>query len=113
MEEKPYKTVKLMDREGRRDQMLEQVTETTYQRTGTVQKGATGDDWDSSDSDIPQAEWRKVTPNKRKDRGQSTSSRAEPMKLMPFWDLAGSERTDKVTPENMLKLEASTEMTSP
>ena len=60
MGEKPKKTVKLMDREGRRDQMLEQVTETTYQRTRTEQRGATGNDWDSSDSDIPQVEWRKV-----------------------------------------------------
>ena len=32
---------------------------------------------------------------------------------MSFWDLVGSERTDKITPENMLELEASTELTSP
>ena len=35
-----------MDREWRRDQMLEQVTEATYQRTKTVQRGATENDWD-------------------------------------------------------------------
>ena len=46
MKKKSKKTaVKLMDREWRRDQMLEQVSETTYQRTGTVQRGATENDW--------------------------------------------------------------------
>ena len=71
------------------------------------------DDWDSSDSDVLQVKWRNVDIlNKRKDTEQSTS-RAEPMKLMFFWDLVGSERTDKVTPEYMLEVEASMEMTSP
>ena len=116
MEEKSKKTVKLMDREGRRDQKLEQITETTYQRTKTVQRGASENDWDSSDSDIAQVEWPKVDIlNKRKDTGQptSTSTRAESAKLMFFWDLVGSERTDRVTPQNMLELEATLDMTSP
>ena len=35
------------------------------------------------------------------------------MKLMSFWELVGSERSNKITPANMLELEASTERTSP
>ena len=46
MKKKSKKTVKLMYREWRRDQMLEQVSETTYQRIRTVQRGGTENDWD-------------------------------------------------------------------
>ena len=49
-----------MDFEGRLDEILEQVTETTFQKSRTVQRGATENDGDNSDSDIPQVEWRKV-----------------------------------------------------
>ena len=64
-----------------------------------------------SDSDLPQIKWRKVDiPNKRK--GTFNIITVRPMKLMSFKDLVRSERTDKVTPENMLELEGSTEMTS-
>ena len=44
--EKPKKTVKIIERktnEGRRDQILEQVTETTFQRTSTVHRGTSGE----------------------------------------------------------------------
>ena len=82
-------------------------------KTRTVQKGATGNECESSDSDIPQVEWQKVTPKKRKDRNQPTLSGEEPGKLMSFWDLVGSERNDRVKPENMLQLQASTELISP
>ena len=66
----------------------------------------------SSDSDVPQVEWS-VTTKKRKDRNQPTSSGEEPKKLMRFWDLVRSERTDRVKPENMLQLEVSTELIIP
>ena len=37
----------------------------------------------------------------------------EPLKLMSFWYLVGSERNDKSTPGTMLELEAPSKMTSP
>ena len=75
---------KSLEREGRRDKLLEQVTETTYQRTKRVKRGNSTYDYDSSDSDLPQVEWPKVTPSKRKDKEQSTSTRTESRKLMFF-----------------------------
>ena len=53
MEEKPKKTVKIVERDRNRDQLLEQVTETTYRRTRTVHRGQ---DSDSSKDDTPQVE---------------------------------------------------------
>ena len=53
MEEKPKKTIKIVERDRSRDQLLEQVTETTYRRTMTVHRGQ---DSDSSDEDTPQVE---------------------------------------------------------
>ena len=53
MEEKPRKTINIVEREQNRNQMLEQVTETTYRRTTTLQRGHESD---SSEDDIPQVE---------------------------------------------------------
>ena len=64
--------------------MLEQITETTFHRTRTVQRGTTGNESESSDSDMPQVEWRKVTPKKRKDRNQPALSGEKPKKLLSF-----------------------------
>ena len=83
MEKKLKKTVKVENGESRRNQLLEQILETTFQRTRTVQRGATGNESESSDSDIPQVEW-KVTTKKLKDRNQPTLSGEEPRKLMSF-----------------------------
>ena len=70
------KTVKLENSEGRRNQMLEQITETTFHRTRTVQRGTTGNESESSDSDMPQVEWRKVTPkNERTETNQHCQGR--------------------------------------
>ena len=93
--------------------MLKQVTETTYRRTRTVQRGHESD---SSEEDIPQVKRRKMEIlNQRRESGQSTSTPtySEPKKLISFWDLVGSERADKVTLRSLLELEASTEMSSP
>ena len=117
MEEKPKKTVKIVERERNRDQMLEQVTETRYRRTRTVQRGHVSD---RSEDDMPQVEWRKMDiVNQRRDLGQSTSlpthlgtPQSEPKWLISFWDLVGSERRDKVIPGSLLELEASTDMSS-
>ena len=82
MEEKPKKTTKIIEREKNRDQMLDQVTETTYRRTRTVR----GHESDSSEEDLPQVERRKVDIiNQRKETGQSTSTptHSEPKKLIP------------------------------
>ena len=84
MKEKPKKIVKILEREKNRDQMLEQVTETTYRSRRTVQRGHKSD---SLEAGIPQVERRKVDIiNQRKETGQSTSTptRSEPKKLMSF-----------------------------
>ena len=113
MEDEPKKTVTLMEREKKRDQMVERVTETTYRRKRTLQRWHESD---ISDENIPQVELRKVyIENKKKEMEQSTSLpiQSELKKLMSFWDLIGSERADRRTPGSLLELEASTEMTSP
>ena len=118
MEEKPKKTVKIVDRDRSRDQLLEQVTETTYRRTRTVQLVQ---DTYSSEDDRPQVEWRKMDiVNQRRDSGQSTSTpthsgtkQSESQKLISFWDLVGSERADTVLPGSLLAFEASTNISSP
>ena len=65
-EEKTKKTVKILERvRSNRDQLLEQVTETTYRRTKTVQRGHESD---SSEDGMPQVEWRKMDiTNQRRD----------------------------------------------
>ena len=98
--------------------MLVQVTETTFQRTRTVHRGTSGANVsDSSDSDVPQVEWRKMDSYNKKNpetgQSMSTPTRREPLKLVPFWDLVGSQRNDNSTPGTMLELEAPTEMISP
>ena len=110
MEGKPKKTVKIVEPGRNRDQMLEQVTETTYRRTRTVQRGHESD---SSENDMDIA-------NQRRDSGQSTSTpthsgtpQSEPKRLISFCDLVGSEGADKVIPGSLLELEASTDMSSP
>ena len=113
MEKKLKKTVKIENTVGKRNQMLEQITETTFHRTRTVQRGTQGHESDGSDWDMPQVEWKKVTPPRRKDKYHQSLSREEPQKLWSFWDLLGSERTDNIRPENMLQLEASSEWESP
>ena len=62
-----------MERDRSRDQLLEQVTETTYRRTRTVHRGQ---DSDSGEDDTPQVEWRKKDIiNRRRDSGQSRQHR--------------------------------------
>ena len=68
MEKKLKKTVKLENTEGKRNQMLEQITVTTFHRTRTVQRDTTGYESDGSDWDMPQNEWKKETPTRRKDK---------------------------------------------
>ena len=118
MEEKPKKTVKIMERHRSRDQLLEQMTETTYRRTRTVHREQ---DSDSSEDDTPQVERKKMDIiDRRKDWGQSKSTpiplettQAKPQGLILSWDLVGSERKDRVIPARLLELEASTSTLSP
>ena len=70
MEEKLKKTAKIENTVGKQNQMLEQITETTFHRTRTVQRGTQGHESDGSDWDMPQVEWKKVTPPRRKERYQ-------------------------------------------
>ena len=57
------KSKKIMNRqnEEQRDELTEQVTETTFSRTRMVKRGACS----TSDSDLPQIEWRTVKDIKR------------------------------------------------
>ena len=57
MKEKPIKIVEIVERDRNREQLLEQVTETTYRRTRTVHREQ---DSDSSEDDTPQVEWKKM-----------------------------------------------------
>ena len=75
MEKKLKKTAKLKKTEGKRNQMLEQITETTFHRTRTVQRGTRGNESEGSDWDMPQVEWKKFTPTKRKDKYHQTLSK--------------------------------------
>ena len=68
---KSKKAVKIINRrqDEEREEMTEQVTKTTFSRTRMVKRGACSkQDSDSSDSDIPQVEWRAmdryIKPNK-------------------------------------------------
>ena len=97
------KIIQRKNNAGRQDQMLVQVTETTFQRTRTVHRGTSGANVsDSSDSDVPQVEWRKMDSYNKKNpetgQSMSTPTRREPLKLVPFWDLVGSQRNDNSTP---------------
>ena len=102
MEKKLKKTAKIENTVGKQNQLLEHITETTFHRTRTVQRGTQGHKSDGSDWDTPKIKWKKVTPPRRKEKYQHSLSREEPQKLWSFWDLVGSERTDNIRPENML-----------
>ena len=94
--------------EERRDKLTGQVTETTFSRTRMVKRGACSrQDSDTSDSDIPQVEWRTVNryikPKGQKDIASANSAAT---KLISFWDLMGAEKSDN--PKSLLELEART-----
>ena len=94
--------------EERRDELTEQVTETTFSRTQMVKRGACSrQDSDTSDSDIPQIEWRTVNRYiKPKGQKEIASANSAATKLISFWDLMGAEKSDN--PKSLLELEART-----
>ena len=110
---KSKKAMKIINRQDEeREELTEQVTETTFSRTRMVKRGACSrQDSDSSDSEIPQIEWRAVDRYIKPTKETGTSS-ASPLvamtNLISFWDLMGSERKDN--PRSMLEIEAQTEM---
>ena len=81
------------ENEERRDELTEQVTETTFSRTRMLKKGAcSGQDSDTSDSDLPQVEWRTVKRSiKPKGHKEITSANSAETKLISFWDLMGQK----------------------
>ena len=92
---------------GEREQMMEQVTETTFQRIRMIKRGTLcRNESDSSDSDIPLIEWRDI--DKYITANPETRTSPSPQKKAPkfisFWNLNGSERA--VDPEIMLEFEA-------
>ena len=94
--------------EERRDELTEQVTETTFSRTRMVKRGACSrQDSDTSDSDLPQVEWRTVKRSiKPKGRKEITPANSAETNLISFWDLTGAEKSEN--PKSLLELEART-----
>ena len=108
---KSGKSKKITNRQNgdRRDELTEQLTETTFSRTRMVKRGAacSRQDSDTSDSDVPQVEWRTVKKSiKPKGYKEITSGKLADTNLMSFWDLMGAEKSDN--PKSLLELEART-----
>ena len=97
---KGRKMVRIQDRNSI-DTLREEVTETTLQRTRTIQRTSTKSDSENLDSDdIPQVEWKAMNRQllaNTGNSGQSTSTAvtAQPA-LVSFWELIGAERDDGV-----------------
>ena len=108
---KVKKVMKIMSKPNdEREELTEQVTKTTFSWTRMVKRGACSrQDSGSSESEVPQIEWRAVDRYFKPNRQSGTSS-ASPIaaNLISFWDLMGAERTDN--PRSMLELEAQTEL---
>ena len=102
------KKITTRQNEERRDELTEQVTETTFSRTRMVKRGACSrQDSDTSDSDLPQVEWRTVKRSiKPKRRKEITSANSAETNLISFWDLMGAEKSSN--PKSLLELEART-----
>ena len=124
-----------MRQSGGHDQVTEEVMETTFQQTRLIKRGigATDEDTDNSDLKIPYAE-RKIMRQQIKNKDEAATSTSaslmgkegasasaacsemavdknERSQLVSFWDLVGSEGSEK--PKTMLELEAQTQMVSP
>ena len=72
-----------------------------------VKRGAacSRQDSDTSDSDVPQVEWRTVKKSsKPKGYKEITSGKLAETNRMSFWDLMGADKSDN--PKSLLKLEA-------
>ena len=107
--EKSKKITNRQNGDRRGDELTEQVTETTFPRTRMVKRGAvcSRQDSDTSDSKVPQVEWRTVKKSfKPKEYNEITSGKVAETNLMSFWDLMGAEKSDN--PKNLLELEART-----
>ena len=104
------KSKKITNRQNgeRRDELTEQVTETTFSRTRMVKRGACSrKDSDTSDSDLPQVEWGSLKRSiKPKGHKEITSANSAETNLISFWDLMGAEKSDN--PKSLLELEART-----
>ena len=99
---KGRKIVRIQERNSL-DTLTEEVTETTFQRTRTIQRTPNKSDSDNSDSDdMPQVEWRAMNRYIQANTGNSgpstsTVATAQPA-LVSFWELIGAER-DKKNPD--------------
>ena len=102
------KKITTRQNEERRDELTEQVTETTFSRTRMVKRGACSrQDSDTSDSDLPQVQWRILKRSiKPKGHKEITSANSAETNLISFWDLMGAEKSNN--PKNLLELEART-----
>ena len=98
------------------DTLREEVTETTFQRTRTIQRTPNRSDSEISDAEvIPQVEWHSMnrqiwTNPKNSGESTSTAETAQPT-IVSFWQLIGSERSDD--PRPVIELEANSLMHSP
>ena len=110
---KGKKMVRIQDR---KDTLMEEVTEKTFQRTRRIQRTPKRSDSENSDAEVvPQVEWhsmnRQIWTN-TENNGQSTSTAetAQPS-IVSFWELMGSERTDDH--RSVIEQEANSIMQSP
>ena len=111
-----WKGKKMVRIQDRNDTLREEVTETTFQRTRTIERTPNRSDSEDSDAEVlPQVEWhsmnRQIWTN-TENSGQSTSTAetAQPS-IVSFWELMGSKRSDDR--RSVIELEANSIMQSP
>ena len=110
---KGKKMVRIQDRN---DTLKEEVTETAFQRTRTIQRTPNRSDSEDSDKEVlPQVEWNSMnrqiwTNTENNGQSASTAETAQPS-IVSFWELMGSEKSDDR--RSVIELEANSLMQSP
>ena len=113
---KSGKGKKMVGIQDRNDTLREDVTETIFQRTRTIQRTPNRSDSEDSDAEVlPHVEWRSMNRQiwtNTENNGQSTSTAetAQPS-IVSFWEIMGSERSDDR--RSVIELEANSLMQSP
>ena len=110
---KGKKMVRIQDRN---DTLREEVTETKFQRTRTIQRTPNRSDSENSNAEgIPQVEWHSMnrqnwTNTANNGHSTSTAETAHPS-IVSFWELMGSEKNEDR--RSIIELEADSSMQSP
>ena len=113
---KTGKGKKMVRVQDRNDTLREEVTETSFQRTRTIQRTPNRSDSENLDAEeIPQVEWHSMnrqiwTNTANTGQSASTAETAHPS-IVSFWELMGSEKSDDR--RTVIELEADSLMQSP